>query len=97
MPETASVRRKRLHHRSRYRSFLENDLVFGRFAQMYLDTLGPNDLGRYEALLAEGDHDLFAWISGREPVPAIHDHHVFSLLRRIRIALGRAEDPVSQP
>ena len=32
MPESVSVRRKRLLYRSRYRGLLESDLLFGRFA-----------------------------------------------------------------
>ena len=41
-------------------------------------------LDRYEALLEESDHDLFAWISGQQPVPDRHDHDVFRLLQNLR-------------
>ena len=40
-----------------------------------------SSLGRYEALLDEPDQDLLAWIYGRVPLPARHDHDVFELLR----------------
>jgi antitoxin CptB len=79
--EPVTVRRKRLIHRSRYRGFLESDLFFGRFADTHLAGLTPDQLDRYETLLEESDQDLFAWVTGREPVPARHDHDVFRMLR----------------
>jgi antitoxin CptB len=82
MSESITVRRKRLIYQSRYRGRLESDLLFGRFADRYLPSLDAGQLDRYEALLQESDHDLFAWISGRAPVPPRHDHEVFALLRR---------------
>ena len=86
MPEPPTVRRKRLLYQSRYRGSLESDLFFGRFASAWLDRLDEPQLERYEALLAESDQDLMAWISGRLPVPARHDHDVFALLRGFRPA-----------
>ncbi|WGF89427.1 succinate dehydrogenase assembly factor 2 [Marinivivus vitaminiproducens] len=82
MTEPITVRRKRLTHASRYRGFLESDLFFGRFADQHLHSLDKAQLDRYEALLQENDHDLFAWIAGRQPVPPEHDNDVMTLLRR---------------
>ena len=84
MPESVSVRRKRLLYRSRYRGLLESDLLFGRFADRHLCSLNAIQLDRYEALLGESDCDLLAWISGSAPVPDRHDHDVFRLLQRFR-------------
>ena len=84
MPESVTVRRKRLLYRSRYRSRLESDLLLGRFAERHLGLLDATQLDRYEALLQESDHDLLAWIGGRQPVPERHDHDVFRLLRSSR-------------
>jgi antitoxin CptB len=81
MPEPLTVRRKRLLYQSRYRGSLESDLFFGRFATTWLDKLDQSQLARYEALLGESDHDLFAWLSGRQPVPSEHDHDVFAMLQ----------------
>lgn len=86
MSESITVRRKRLIYQSRYRGRLESDLLLGRFADRYVMTLDASQLDRYEALLGESDHDLFAWISGRAPVPAHHDHEVLDLLRRFEFA-----------
>ena len=68
--------------RSRYRGFLEIDLVLGRFAAAHLDGLDEGQLDRYEALLGESDQDLFAWISGRRRAPARHENDVLDMLRR---------------
>lgn len=84
MSEPITVRRKRLIHASRYRGFLESDLFFGRFAEKHLAGLNAAQLDRYETLLQEEDHDLFAWIAGRAPLPPEHDNDVFDLLRRFR-------------
>lgn len=82
MTESITVRRKRLVHASRYRGFLESDLFFGRFADRHLASLDKAQLDRYEALLQEDDHDLFAWIAGRQPIPPEHDNDVMALLRQ---------------
>jgi antitoxin CptB len=84
MPEAVTVRRKRLLYRSRYRSSLEGDLLFGGFAERHLASLDATQLDRYEALLAESDQDLLAWIGGEQRVPKRHDHDVFRLLRGFR-------------
>lgn len=85
MRESVAVRRKRLLYRSRYRGSLESDLLFGRFADRHLASLNAAQLDRYEALLLESDHDLWAWIAGRRPVPEQHDHDVFHLLQDFRV------------
>jgi antitoxin CptB len=85
MRESVTVRRKRLLYRSRYRGRLESDLLFGRFADRHLPSLNAMQLDHYEALLRESDHELLAWICGRQPVPERHDHDVFLLLRSSRL------------
>ena len=87
MSESVTVRRKRLLYQSRYRGSLESDLFFGRFAATWLDKLDEAALDRYEALLQESDHDLFAWVTGRQPVPARHDNDVFARLRNFTAAM----------
>ena len=81
MDETRELRRKRLVHRSRYRGVKESDLLFGQFAARHLGELDDVQLDRYEALLDEPDQDVLAWVYGRSPLPARHDHDVFGLLR----------------
>jgi antitoxin CptB len=80
--ETLEARRKRLLLRSRYRGFLENDLLLGRFAEAHLASLDEPGLDAYEKLLEEADVDIFAWATRRRPVPARHDNTVMALLQR---------------
>jgi antitoxin CptB len=80
--ETREIRRRRLVHRSRYRGVKESDLLFGQFAERHLPHLDDAQLDRYEALLAELDQDVLAWVYGRAPVPPAHDNDVLALLRR---------------
>ena len=89
MHESVTVRRKRLLYQSRYRGRLESDLLFGAFAARHLASLSTAQLDRYEALLAESDHDLLAWIWGQQPVPERHDHDVFRLLCDFRLVEPR--------
>jgi len=42
-------------------------------------------LDRYEALIEESDQDLMAWLTGREPVPACHDHDIFQMVKRFNV------------
>lgn len=81
MTETTAIRRKRLRHRSRYRGFLESDLLLERFVDAWLETLDDRQLDELEALLDESDGDLWAWVTGRAPVPARHDNEVLAMLR----------------
>jgi antitoxin CptB len=90
---TDDVRRKRLVHRSRYRGFLESDLVFRKVAHELLPGLDAADLARYEALLEETDDDLWAWVTRRRAVPVRHDH---ALMARLQVMLGTHEWPLER-
>ena len=69
MEETAENRLKRLRMRSWRRGIKELDLILGAFADKHLAELESADLEVYEALLSENDHDLYAWVSGRDTPP----------------------------
>lgn len=69
MAESADARLGRLRHRSMWRGIREMDLILRDFADRQLAALPPAALDAYEALLAESDHDLFAWVAGREEPP----------------------------
>jgi antitoxin CptB len=77
-------RRKRLLYVSRHRGMQETDLLLGRFAEAYLPRLTEAQLDRFEALLDEGDNDLFNWITGRAAPPPAHDHDVMELLKNFK-------------
>lgn len=68
-PGDDAVRRKRLRLRAWRRGTREMDLILGPFADAHLETLPAATLARFEALLDENDHDLYAWISGARAAP----------------------------
>ncbi len=70
MDETADARLKRMAMRSWRRGTKEMDLVLGPFADAQLAVLTESELLTYDALLAENDQDLMAWILGQSAPPA---------------------------
>ncbi len=79
MSETAEARLKRMTMRSWRRGTKEMDLILGPFADAHLAQLSEDELQTYDALLAENDQDLMAWILGQsDPPPALAP-----LLRRV--------------
>ncbi len=69
MAETADARLKRMAMRSWRRGTKEMDLVLGPFADAHLAGLSPEDLDLFDALLAENDQDLMAWLLGQSRPP----------------------------
>ncbi len=59
------ARLKRLRMRSWRRGTKEMDLILGPFSDSLLDSLTPDELDLYEALLEENDQDLYPWITAR--------------------------------
>lgn len=81
-------RRKRLLYQSIYRGNKENDIILGRFARARLGAFTAEELDQYEKLLANGDNDIFDWLSGRAEVPAEEDSPVLQQLLRFRVDLA---------
>jgi antitoxin CptB len=69
MNETAEARLKRMTMRSWRRGTKEMDLVLGPFADANLAGMVEADLQTYDALLAENDQDLMAWLLGQSAPP----------------------------
>jgi antitoxin CptB len=70
MAETQQDRLKRMKMRAWRRGTKEMDLVLGPFADAYLDALSAPELEAFEAVLAEQDQDLMAWVFGQaDPKP----------------------------
>lgn len=74
-------RLRRLRWRCR-RGLLELDVWLARFADAQLNALTAEECAAFEALLAEADSDLLAWLQGRQAAPAGHAR----MLARIRAA-----------
>ena len=64
------ARRRRLLFRSWHRGMREMDMLLGRFAEQHIDSFSNRELALFEAILNHVDPDIYAWLSGREPVPA---------------------------
>lgn len=62
-------RRKRLLFRASHRGFKEADLILGGFAAEAVATMSEAELDAFEALLAQPDHDLYLWITGKREAP----------------------------
>lgn len=66
-------RRRRLLFRVWRRGTREMDILFGRFADAHLAALDEAEVAAAEALLDLPDRDLYAWLTGAEPLPPAHD------------------------
>ena len=79
--EQEDALRKRLIHRSRQRGMLEVDLLLGKWSRenvcvdhvgdSQINRLSRDELDQYEALLNSETVDIFAWITGKTPLPAV--------------------------
>ncbi len=79
--EDLAIRLKKIQFRSKHRGMKELDILLGGFAERYLKTLTAPQLDQFEALLDEGENDLFDWITGKTPPPAKIDHDTLHLIQ----------------
>ena len=80
--EQIEIKRKRLRFRSWHRGTRESDLLLGSFADQHVLAFDEAQLDRFAALIENNDPDIYNWMTGREPVPAEHDHDVMRLLQQ---------------
>jgi len=90
MHETDDARLKRMRMRSWRRGTKEMDLVLGPWADAHLEGLAAPELEVFEALLAENDQDLMAWILGQSAPPAPIDELLARIAAFARTRLERA-------
>ncbi|CTQ64217.1 MAG: succinate dehydrogenase assembly factor 2 [Labrenzia sp.] len=83
------ARRKKILFRCWHRGMKEMDLLLGGFANAKIDELNEDELRELEHLLTAHDQDLYAWMTGRKPLPAEWDGPLY---RRI-IAYHEAAGP----
>ncbi len=72
MTETPEARLKRMRMRSWRRGTKEMDMIFGPWADDHLAVLDPARLELFDLLLEENDQDLYPWITGAQPCPAVY-------------------------
>lgn len=85
MTDTLEIRRKKLRIRAWRRGFKEADLILGRFADDNLDGMDEDAVLAFEHLLDQQDQDIYAWVIGREPVPAQFDGPLMKALQEFRV------------
>lgn len=83
--ETRDDRIKRLVYRSIYTGTKETDLLLGTFARRNLESLSPQLLDEYEALIENSDPDLYMWISRRKPVPEAWNGEIMQRLQDFKL------------
>jgi antitoxin CptB len=69
MKESPEKRIKRLLYQSWYRGCKETDRLLGVFARAEIATMNAQELDDFEAILHEEDRDIFAWLTGKAPIP----------------------------
>jgi antitoxin CptB len=74
------VRRRKLLFRAWHRGMRELDLILGRFADVHIANLAPNELKDLERLMEVPDCDLLAWVLGEADV---HPEYDTPLWRRL--------------
>lgn len=82
--DTMEARRRRLAWRAAHRGTREMDLLLGGFVTARIGDMDDAALDQLEALIEVPDDLLYAWIAGREPVPADYDTELMAALRRVR-------------
>lgn len=75
------VRLRKLKFRAWHRGFREADLILGPFADSHADSMAPDELDAFEALLEQNDHDIYGWIVGRAPTPREFETELMAKLR----------------
>ena len=76
-----AVRRRKLKFRSWHRGMREMDLIMGRFADAFVDAMGPDELDAYERLMEMPDPELFACVLADGPPPPDLDSPMLCRLR----------------
>jgi len=91
MDQTAhEIRLKRLKFRAWHRGFVEADLILGPFVDRHGAELTVAQVDDLEVLLEESDHDIYAWIIGRQPTPERFDTEVMNLIKQFRFSAHTA-------
>ena len=74
-------KRKRLRFRAWHRGTKEMDLLMGSFVDTWLSEFGDIELAELEKIIDYNDIDLYAWLTGRQPIPANVDSELMQKLK----------------
>jgi len=81
MTDALDPRRKRLIYRSNYRGFKEMDILLGGFVRDHVAGMSDQELDQLEHLMDAKDHDIYAWITQNQDLPAQYDTALFLRLK----------------
>lgn len=79
---------KKLIFKSHHMGTKENDIIFGKFADLYLASFTKDELTAYEKLLTSPDTDLQMWLQGIMPIPAPLDNIIWKRVKDFYEALA---------
>jgi antitoxin CptB len=84
-------RRKRLLFRCWHRGTREMDLIIGRFADQYLDTLTELEIDELERLIEHADVNLYASFTGSAPPPEGFAGGIFERIKAFQAGAPKLE------
>jgi len=76
--------KKRLIYRANYRGFKEADILLGGFLKANIETLSNSELKAFEILLNAKDHDIYDWITQKQPIPDQYDSELIAKICQFR-------------
>jgi antitoxin CptB len=88
--DTRDPRLKKILFRCWHRGMKEMDLLLGGFANKEIDKLSEDELQELEHLLNANDQDLYAWMTGRKPLPEEWDGPLYHRIIAYHEASGPA-------
>ena len=74
------------------RGFREADLILGPFADRHAPAMNAAELARFERLMDQPDHDLYAWVCGTAAAPSEFDDDILASLRAFYSCPPRAAE-----
>ena len=73
-------RRKKLLYQSQHCGIKENDILLGQFAAHHIESLSDDEMGLFESLLGENDHDIYGWVTEQKELAPHVDHALMAAL-----------------
>lgn len=73
-------------YNSWHRGCKETDLLLGKFAKLYLESMSDQELEDYARLLEEDDWDIFNWLTEKSPWPEYYHNSVVEKLKNFHFA-----------
>jgi antitoxin CptB len=67
------ARKRRCLYRAGHRGMREMDIIMGSFAKASLHEMSESDVLDFENLIKAVDKNIFAWVTGSEPIPSPFD------------------------